>query len=514
MKSKKGLGSLLLSTVLCSSLLAACSNNSNTSATDSGNTPAKEKLTEIVFALPSFNRIPDDLSKVTDAINAITTEKIGVKVDFRLYGPSDYAQKVNLALQSGEKMDVFTTLGQLSNYVSKSQVSPLEELLPKYGKEMTAILEKDFGPDILKATTMDGHIYGIPVNKGMALPTIVIYNSDMLKEAGLSADQIRTAEDLPAVFAAVKQKNPDVVPFGPISVNPTDTGLINMLKGANKVDYLTDTTGVGVVIGDSGKVVNYYETDIFKNGIQMMRDWFNAGYLQKDTATTTVTAMELISSGRGFSYIGGYSGMEVGKTLSALAGKTLETKRIAPFYFDTSAVNSVTWMVSSTSKEQEAAVKFLNLLYTDADLINTILFGVEGEDYLKVDEHHVKFPEGMDANTVPYTAMLSSGVVGSESLQYQFEGINWSDVELKLKENKDTERSPYFGFIFDQSQVKTQISAVNNVVNQFLPALVSGSLDPDTIIPKFINALKDAGAQAIIDSKQKQLDEWIAAQNK
>ncbi|MNC52006.1 hypothetical protein D3C75_1013290 [compost metagenome] len=139
---------------------------------------------------------------------------------------------------------------------------------------------------------------------------------------------------------------------------------------------------------------------------------------------------------------------------------------------------------------------------------------MEGEDYLKVDEHHVKFPEGKDANTVPYTAMLSSGVVGSESLQYQFEGINWSDVELKLKENKDTERSPYFGFNFDQSQVKTQISAVNNVVNQFLPALVSGSLDPDAIIPKFINALKDAGAQAIIDSKQKQLDEWIAAQNK
>ncbi|MNI81001.1 hypothetical protein D3C73_1375790 [compost metagenome] len=129
-----------------------------------------------------------------------------------------------------------------------------------------------------------------------------------------------------------------------------------------------------------------------------------------------------------------------------------------------------------------------------------------------MDDHHVKFPDGLDANTVPYTAMLSSGIVGSESLQYQLEGINWSDVELKLKENKDTARSPYFGFIFDQGQVKTQISAVNNVVSQYLPALVSGSVDPDTIIPKFVSALKDAGAQAIIDSKQKQLNEWLAAQ--
>ncbi|MFD1905099.1 ABC transporter substrate-binding protein [Paenibacillus rhizoplanae] len=175
-------------------------------------------------------------------------------------------------------------------------------------------------------------------------------------------------------------------------------------------------------------------------------------------------------------------------------------------------MNSVTWMVSSTSKETEAAVKFLNLLYTDKELINTILFGIEGEDYLKVDEHHVKFPEGMDANTVPYTSMLSSGIVGSESLQYQMEGINWSDVELKLQENKDTARSPYFGFIFDQGQVKTQMSAVTNVVSQFLPALVSGSVDPDTIIAKFNSALKDAGAQDIIDSKQQQLDQWLAAQ--
>lgn len=103
MKNKKGLGSLLLSMVICGSLLSACGGNSNTSSKNSGDTEAKAKVAEIVFALPSFNRIPDDLSKVTNAINAITTEKIGVKVDFRLFGPADYAQKVNLALQSGRR---------------------------------------------------------------------------------------------------------------------------------------------------------------------------------------------------------------------------------------------------------------------------------------------------------------------------------------------------------------------------------------------------------------------------
>lgn len=511
MNRKKGLAALLMSVALTGSVLTACSDGGSDSSSKPDDNKSV-KAEEIVFALPSFNRIPDDLGKVTDAINAITVDKIGVKVDFRVYGPADYMQKVNLALQSGEKMDVFTTLGQFSNYVSKSQVAPLDDLLAEHGKEMTAILEKDFGPDMLKATTINGHIYGIPVNKGMSLPINFVYNADMLKAAGFSADDVGSVNDLPKIFDAVKSATPDVVPFGPINVNPSDTGLINLLKGSYKVDMLTDTTGVGVVVGDSGKVVNLYETDVFKNGVQMMRDWYNKGYLQKDAATTTITSSEMVSSGREFSFLGGYGGLEVGKTISAQTGKNIETKRIAPFYFDTSAVNSVSWMVSSTSKVPEAAVKFLNLLYTDEQLINTILYGIEGEDYVKVDEHHVKFPDGKDANTVPYTAMLSTGIVGSESLQYQFEGINWSDIEVKLKENKETERSPYFGFIFDQSKVKTQISAVNNVVNQYLPGLVTGSLDPETTIPKFVKALNDAGAADVIKSKQEQLDQWIASQ--
>lgn len=510
MTKTKGKVLLLLFVMVFSSILSACGKDAGGGEMVSGDGAAK-KTDKIVFAMPSFNRIPDDISQITEAINQITIPKIGVEVDYKLYGPVDYAQKVNLALQSGEQMDLFTTLGQFTSYVSKNQLYPLEELLPQYGKELTAILDKDFGPGLLEATRLNGHIYGIPVNKGMSLPTNLVYNADMLKEAGFTADDIQTVDDLPAIFEAVKNKYPEVIPFGPIGVNPSDTSLLLLLKGAHQVDFLSDTTGIGVVVGDEGKVRNFYETEIFKEGANMMREWFERGYLEKDAATTSIAFSDMIASGRGFSFMGGYSGLEAAKALSAQTGKNLEMKRIAPYYFETGAVNMVSWMVSSTSKAPEAAVKFLNLLYTDQELINTILYGIEGVDYVKVDEHHVKYPEGKDANTVAYTAMLSTGIVGSESLQYQLEGVNWSDVEFKLQENKETQKSPYFGFIFDPSEVKTQMSAVTNVVNQFLPGFMCGVLDPDTNLPKFVQALNDAGAQDIIRSKQEQLDQWIAA---
>lgn len=516
MKRTRGILASVMSLALFGTVLTACSTGTDksTESTGSKSDGTSSKMEKVVIALPSFNKIPDDMSSINEAINKITTKKINVQVDFKVYGPADYAQKVNLALQSGEQLDLFTSPGQFPSYAAKKQLYPLEDLISKYGQETKTILDKDFGEGLLKATTMNGHIYGIPANKGMSVPLNFVYNADLLKESGLTPDDIKSVSDLPKIFDAVKKKYPDVVPFAPINVNPSDTNLVRLLRRTGDIDLLTDESGVGVVVGNNNKVVNLYETDVFKNGVNMMRDWYNKGYLQKDAATTSTNYADLVSSGRGFSTLGGYSGMEAGKAVSVQTGKNIAMKRIAPFYFDTQAVDFVVWMMSSTTKVPDAAMKVLNLTYTDKDLLNTMLYGVEGRDYVKVDDHHVKYPDGKDAASVPYTAQLSSGILGSESLQYLFEGADWKDTELKLKENKETKRSPYFGFIFDQSSVKTELSAVNNVVNQYIPGLVTGVLDPETTITKFVKALNDAGAQTIIQKKQEQLDKWIAEQKK
>ena len=48
------------------------------------------------------------------------------------------------------------------------------------------------------------------------------------------------------------------------------------------------------------------------------------------------------------------------------------------------------------------------------------------------------------------------------------------------EDNQNAGRSKAFGFTFDSSTVKTQYTAVNNVINQYLPGLRCGSLDPET----------------------------------
>ena len=73
-------------------------------------------------------------------------------------------------------------------------------------------------------------------------------------------------------------------------------------------------------------------------------------------------------------------------------------------------------------------------------------------------------------------------------------------------------KSRPFGFSFDATSVRTQVSSVNNVITQYFNALTNGELAPSTMIDEFNTALEAAGLNDIIAEKQAQLDAWAAAQ--
>lgn len=90
------------------------------------------------------------------------------------------------------------------------------------------------------------------------------------------------------------------------------------------------------------------------------------------------------------------------------------------------------------------------------------------------------------------------------------DGADLSTFEVMKDDNQNCGKSKAFGFMFDSSGVKTQYTAVANVINQYLPGLRCGSLDPETELPKFQKQLKEAGIDEIIQAKQEQLDQWLS----
>ena len=468
-----------------------------------------EGYDKVVYAYATFNNIPtaEVLDTVEEKINSVTRDLINVEVELKPISIWEYDSKVSLALQGGEQIDVFQTLGNLNVAIASDMCYDLTDLIPTCAPEAAELV----GEDWLKACSFQGSIWGIPTLKPIALTPMVIYRKDLAEELGLDMTKINSVFDLTDTLRAVKAAHPEITPVAAVNA-----GNIGLQLTVENTDYLTDDyyAPKGVLMNDEMKVVDFYATEEFKAICQLARTWYNEGLVMRDAATTSSTAAELMSTGNYFCYIASYSYPEE-DTAASLQAQTgsypIGAKIVASAFLDTTAINALTWCVASTSKVPEAALKFLNLTFSNSDVVNTLIYGIEGRDYVKKDDGTVNYPDGFDSTTVPYTAQLSCGTLGNFFLMYPMEGTNPDSLAWELDQNKNAKTSAALGFTYDNSRVKTAYTAVTNVIEQYLPALVCGSVDPEVDIPEFVQRLQDAGLQTIIDSKQEQLDAWLAS---
>jgi putative aldouronate transport system substrate-binding protein len=516
MKNWKRLFVLVLSLLLVFGLVA-CSKSENVdkgkdkgTQKENSSNPTKEEKKEydkVVYAYATFNNIPgtDVLETVAEEINKITREKINVEVELLPIAIFDYSSSVSLTLQGGGQIDIFESLGDFNNSVSSDMAYDLTDIIDLYAAETKELL----GEDILKSTIKDGRLYGIPTYKPYALTPMVIYKQEIADELGIDMSQVKTIFDLTDVLRKVKEAYPDMTPLVPVQ---TGTSGVNMT--IPEVDFLTDDyfSPKGVLMGGNMTVVDYYSTDEFAEIAKLARTWYNEGLILQDAATTTSTSTELMSADNSFCYVASYSypPEDTAASISAqVGGIPLGAVQIGEAYLDTTSINALSWMVSSTSKVPEAALKFLNLTFTDPDVINLLIYGIKDRDYVLDAEGFMSYPEGQDASSVPYTAQLSCGTLGNFFLMHPMAGTSKESLIWEEEQNQLAKKSPAMGFTFDSSQVKTEYTAVINVINQYLPGLLCGSVDPEVIIPEFTSKLKEAGLDTIIAAKQSQLDEWL-----
>lgn len=512
---KKMLATLLIISLILS--LAACAKGSGdktSGTTDNINTAgpdAAKTYEKVVYAYATFNNIPTEetLSTVEEAMNKITREKIGVEVELMPIPIAEYSSKISLGLQGGEKIDLFESLGDYNTRVSSSMAFDITSMIDQYAPETKALL----GEDMLNACVKDGKLFGIPTYKPYALTPMVIYKKDMADELGIDMSQVKNITDLTDVLRKVKAASPDVTPLVPVNVGDSGVG-----RTVSEVDYLTDDlfSPKGVLMGKDMTVVDFYGTSEFKDITNLARAWYNEGLILQDAATTTSTSIELMAGDNSFCYVAAYSypPEDTAASLSMqFGGKSIGAIQIGGSYLDTTSVNALSWMVSSTSKVPEAALKFLNLTFTDIDVINLLIYGIEGRDYVLDQEGYLSYPEGQDASTVPYTAQLSCGTLGNFFMMYPMAGTSKESLVWEEEQNQIAKKSPAMGFSFDSSSVKTEYTAVSNVIQQYLPVLVCGSVDPEVVLPEFKAKLTSAGLDKIINEKQKQLDAWLANKN-
>jgi putative aldouronate transport system substrate-binding protein len=499
---KKRFKMIALFVLLAATILSGCSDASKSSREEKETSSSKDQPVEITYAFPYFGTIPKDLKQVEDEINKISIDKINVKVNLKPVSGGNWNQQVTLMISGNEDLDLMPTIGQFPSMAAQKQLLDITDLLQKHGQGIKSTL----GDDFLKGTTVDGKIYGVTVGNGKAGVPNIVMRKDILDKYGLSIDNVKTLDDIAEIYEVVSEKEPDMA-----MLIPQSAGNVSLAPGSllmqPKYDSLGD--GLGVIIGnDNYKVVNVYESDEYKALLETMRDWNKKGYIMKGAATSTETAVNLLKVGKGFSQ---FSPSEVGADtqLTRNTGHPFVAKKLQDPLITSGIINGLTWVIPVTSKNPEAAMKFLNLTYTDADLINLIDWGIEGKHYVEKSDGTIGFPEGVDANNTGY-GLGQDWLFGNQLIAHVWEGNDPNNYKILAENNKTAPISNALGFTFDSSKVKTEIASVSNVVNQYQPGLDTGSVDPDKHLPEFISKLKDAGIDRIIAEKQRQLDEWVA----
>lgn len=274
-------------------------------------------------------------------------------------------------------------------------------------------------------------------------------------------------------------------------------------------DSLGDsTTRMGVAFfSDTHKVVNNYASPEYKNAMDVVRRWYQAGLVHKDAATTLDTAETLAAAGNVFSWLSeSESGVEANK--AAQVGYPIKALKLSSGSISTTQLTKFVYGVPATSQVPEAAVKLLNLIYTEPKMTNLLAWGIEGRDYV-VKDGIASYPEGVTAQSVPYH--LADFLVGN-----QFNVLPWvgnpADFRDQVRaENQNAPTSELLGYAYNPENVTNELSAITNVIAEYRPALESGTTDPAEYLPAFIQALNDAGAETVIADMQAQLDAWLAA---
>ncbi len=510
---KRKICSLLLCVAMAVGLLAGCGDGNGDSAGDisgdndnqeSGNdsdsaddkTDSEEIIT-INMCTFGWGNV-SDYKLVQDAINEISREEIGVEVNLTMLDVSQWVEQQSLLMSGSEPIDLLYSSGSIATGVSQGTWMELDDLYEEYGQGIAQELDQEF----LEASRINGHIYGIPCQGEFANARTIAYRKDIVEELGLDVSNVKTLDDWVPIMEAVKEAYPDMDGFA------TNSGSSQAQWLGYNWDSLTDNFGVLMDYGAEATVVNVYETEEYENLVRTMRAWYEAGYVAKDTATETESINSLLGAGRVFSTIGtGKPGDEEESTNGA--GVPIGHIDLTEALSVTTNITGEMWGITSWSEEPEAAMKFLNLMYSNEEVATLLNYGIEGVHYSVQEDGSFNYLEGQDITSCTYHPQILMFWPNS------FIGGFWDGDDPNCPEetkvfNEEARKSIALGFSYDNANVINEVAACQNVVQQYQIALDAGAVDVDTVLPEFRQALKDAGIDKIIAEKQSQLDDWMA----
>lgn len=535
MKLKKLMSGVLAATMVIS--MVACGNADGNKVVSTETVSGESTETQVVEEQPKEPvtlewyyggvGIQRDTEMVETAFNELLQTYEGmehVSVNLNTSPNKEHANAVALAQSAGQQIDIIQTYRlDFAAEISNGTFIAMNDLLEDYPD-----LKNEFPEWIWDMGSYDGNIYIVPTYQRAANQMYVIAPKEYVDKYG-------NAEEFRKVFA-----NPeaDVEDYASL----LEDWIVKVQAGEGKNKYLWpiaeyyskandsrafadgfDTlTGSFILRGEETTVDNIWTTDDMVKAYEISADWYEKGYVFPDIVSITdFSSFEKASMMNDEAFIYHMA--------NGIGDEQMMTEKFSTQYgFDVYAfpigkdvyVANV-WAsggngIYAKSEHPEEAMRLLELLNTKEGeaLYNTLIYGIEGTHYTKVDDTHITTAEyNSEEGGASVSFAGKKWLLGNTKYAWINQGGSDEMMALgvALNESDDTQISKLVGFIADTSNIENQLSQVATVISEYSATLKYGAMGKDwkETYDDFLSSLEVAGYSEIIAELQGQVDGFL-----
>lgn len=521
MKLKKVISSVLC-VAMATMLLTGCASGdkNNTSGDSKGNSSSSEVTDgdvdlskHVTLSLYLYGSPGVKNEEILAEINRKLTEDINTSIEIKYIDWGDVATKYPLIWASGESFDMayasITAPVPYYTLAKQGSLYDVSEMLEKYAPTLNAAIPET---SWTAATSGDG-IYGIPTLGAGYSVNGFVYNKANCEAWGI--DEVTDLDSLIAYCDASVANG--IYPF-----NGNSEVAMDFYK------MLVDTTDNWVAAPGIGETEMYFVTkdynnyqdiihpaftDEFAEFVTMLDEWESKGYWPTDILSAQTGDKEMYKNLQSSAYITHMADWTGNYT--AIHGQ-LENQDIDAWYFaednnkvmQNSPAQDMT-VINTNSKYPERCLMVIEKLMTDESYYRLLQYGIEGEQYEIVDgylEKPADFDEAVDGGGFAGWAFSNS------KFQIPSKSEHPSRYDKIAEWSENFISNPYNGFIFDSSNVASELSAISNVNSTIGIQLMLGKTeDVASAIEEYRSQLKKAGVDTVIEELKSQLASFTPA---
>lgn len=347
----------------------------------------------------------EEISGTASAEVSGTDSKTGKKTLVNTAKLSDSAKENGYTAMSGEailddlangieielecpRIDMFlvTDYQTYLEMAKNEELTALDTTLSNEAKAIKSYVHSSF----FNAAKVGNKTYGIPCNTSIGEYTYVVFDKDVLKESGVAQETLYSLDDLSEFLAIVKQNNPDVVPLAN-TINPSDFSYMfeeGFASYVNKSGFVRSTYDDNAINKYFTMIARYKALGYFENAAGQTGSDANAKVAVK-FMTGSVEEMEDYAEKNGYVF-------------NQFSVPIATSENSIDCIYCISSLCPSSWVTD--------VMEILTELYTDVNLQNTYLYGIQNENYriedgqvIHINQNYIMNPSNTGNCFIAYT---------------------------------------------------------------------------------------------------------------